>query len=121
MASVALQSGTADEAVLADWLARHVAGFRGPLSLDQIAGGQSNPTYRISTPDAAYVLRRKPLGPLLGSAHAVDREYRLLAALHPTGSPVPDGTAASSEARSAAASLPQLAQSAWEAALAAGA
>ncbi|MGH6615365.1 phosphotransferase family protein [Sphingomonas sp.] len=71
------------------WLKDHVAGYAGPLSYTKFAGGQSNPTYRLETPDRAYVLRRKPFGPILPSAHAVDREYRVIAGLHPTGFPVP--------------------------------
>ena len=62
-------------------------GFEGPLTYAKFAGGQSNPTYRIDTPARAYVLRRKPFGPILPSAHAVDREYRVIAGLHPTGFP----------------------------------
>lgn len=77
-----------DEAQLTAWMAANVAGFAGPIRLSKFKGGQSNPTYRIDTPGAAYVLRRKPFGPLLPSAHAVDREYRVIAALHPTGFPV---------------------------------
>ncbi|TKD52848.1 phosphotransferase family protein [Sphingomonas baiyangensis] len=73
---------------LARWMDGHVAGFEGPLRIEKFAGGQSNPTYRIDAASGAYVLRRKPFGPLLPSAHAVDREYRLIAALHPTGFPV---------------------------------
>lgn len=57
--------------------------------VEKFAGGQSNPTYRIVTPTEDFVLRRKPFGSLLASAHAVDREYRLISALHPTGFPVP--------------------------------
>ncbi len=78
-----------DEARLADWMASHVAGFRGPLEVRQFKGGQSNPTYELSTPTRKYVMRRKPPGKLLPSAHAVDREYRVISALHPTGFPVP--------------------------------
>ncbi len=78
-----------DVAALSAWVAAHVENFRAPLMLTKFAGGQSNPTYRIDTPGGAYVLRRKPFGPLLSSAHAIDREYRLIAALHPTGFPVP--------------------------------
>jgi aminoglycoside phosphotransferase (APT) family kinase protein len=78
-----------DEAALARWLAGHVAGFEGPLSVMQFKGGQSNPTYRLETPTRAYVLRRKPFGPLLPSAHAVEREFRLISALGATGFPVP--------------------------------
>lgn len=77
-----------DESRLTAWMAANVAGFAGPIRLSKFKGGQSNPTYRIDTPGAAYVLRRKPFGPLLPSAHAVDREYRVIAALHPTGFPV---------------------------------
>ena len=77
-----------DEARLTAWMEANVAGFAGPLTYAKFAGGQSNPTYRIDSPSGAYVLRRKPHGPLLPSAHAVDREYRLIAGLHPTGFPV---------------------------------
>ncbi len=77
-----------DEAALTRWFQEKVEGFDGPLRLAKFKGGQSNPTYRVDTPNRAYVLRRKPFGPLLPSAHAVDREYRLIAALHPTGFPV---------------------------------
>ena len=78
-----------DEAALAAWMENHVAGFRGPLGVSQFKGGQSNPTYRLETPGGAYVLRRKPPGKLLPGAHAVDREYRVIAALHAAGFPVP--------------------------------
>ena len=77
-----------DEAALTRWFADHVEGFAGPLTLAKFKGGQSNPTYRVDTPGRSYVLRRKPFGPLLPSAHAVEREHRLIAALHPTGFPV---------------------------------
>ncbi len=77
-----------DEARLAEWLTERVEGFEGPLEVRQFKGGQSNPTYQLVTPNKAYVMRRKPPGKLLPSAHAVDREYRVLAALHPTGFPV---------------------------------
>ncbi len=77
-----------DERKLADYLAQHIEGFAGPLSVRQFRGGQSNPTYELTTPRRKYVLRRKPPGRLLPSAHAVDREYRIIAALHPTGFPV---------------------------------
>jgi aminoglycoside phosphotransferase (APT) family kinase protein len=63
------------------WFAAHVEGFVGPLAARQFRGGQSNPTYLLETPASNYVLRRKPPGQLLASAHAVDREYRVLAAL----------------------------------------
>jgi aminoglycoside phosphotransferase (APT) family kinase protein len=71
------------------WMARHVEGFRGPLTVRQFLGGQSNPTYYLRTPDRQYVLRRKPPGKLLPSAHAVDREYRVITALGHTDVPVP--------------------------------
>ena len=77
-----------DEAALETWLRVNVADYAGPLQLTKFKGGQSNPTYRIDTPTRSYVLRRQPFGVLLPSAHAVDREYRIIAALHPTGFPV---------------------------------
>lgn len=77
-----------DEAALAGWLQAHVEGYRGPLEVRQFKGGQSNPTYQLVTPDKRYVLRRKPPGKLLPSAHAVDREYKVISALYPTGFPV---------------------------------
>ena len=72
-----------DSAALAAWLAQHVDGFAGPLTLEQFAGGQSNPTFKLITPSRTYVMRAKP-GPsakLLPSAHAVEREYRVMHAL----------------------------------------
>lgn len=77
-----------DEARLDEWMRANVENYRGPLTVSQFKGGQSNPTYRLDTPDRAYVLRRKPFGKLLPSAHAVDREYRVITALHATGFPV---------------------------------
>jgi aminoglycoside phosphotransferase (APT) family kinase protein len=74
---------------LADWLRAHVADFRGSVRLQPLAGGQSNPTYRVEAGDHRWVLRRKPPGVLLASAHAVDREYRVMAALADTDVPVP--------------------------------
>jgi aminoglycoside phosphotransferase (APT) family kinase protein len=73
---------------LGEWLAANVAGFAPPFTVEKFPGGQSNPTYRIDAASGAYVLRRKPFGPILPSAHAVEREHRLIAALHPTGFPV---------------------------------
>ena len=67
----------------------HVEGFAGPLEVRQFRGGQSNPTYQLITPSARYVLRRKPPGKLLKSAHAVDREYRVITALHGSGFAAP--------------------------------
>jgi len=77
-----------DTAALAEHLAHHVAGFRGPLRAEKFTGGQSNPTFLIESPSGRYVLRRKPPGELLPSAHAVDREYRVLRALHGGAVPV---------------------------------
>lgn len=77
-----------DEAVLGKWLADNVEGFQGPLTVEQFKGGQSNPTYCLITPSRKYVLRRKPPGKLLPSAHAVDREYKVITALHAAGFPV---------------------------------
>src|SRR4249919_2127058 len=70
------------------YMRAHVAGFAGPLAVAQFKGGQSNPTFMLSTPGARYVLRRKPPGKLLPSAHAVDREYKVITALGTTGFPV---------------------------------
>jgi aminoglycoside phosphotransferase (APT) family kinase protein len=77
-----------DEAALESWLKANVEGYAGPLDVRQFKGGQSNPTYQLITPGKTYVMRRKPPGKLLPSAHAVDREYRVLSALGPTGFPV---------------------------------
>ena len=78
-----------DEEALGHWLTANVEGFQSPLELTKFPSGQSNPTYRVRAASGDYVLRRKPFGQLLPSAHAVDREYRLLSALHPLGFPVP--------------------------------
>jgi aminoglycoside phosphotransferase (APT) family kinase protein len=77
-----------DSARLEDYLARRVSGFAGPLVVRQFKGGQSNPTYLLETPARRYVLRRKPPGKLLPSAHAVDREYRVIRALFAQNFPV---------------------------------
>lgn len=73
---------------LARYLEDHVPGFRGPVIAEKFAGGQSNPTFLLQTPKARYVLRRQPPGDLLRSAHAVDREFRVLIALSGTAVPV---------------------------------
>ena len=78
-----------DEARLADYASAHVEGFAGPMEVRQFKGGQSNPTYQLITPSKKYVMRRKPPGKLLPSAHAVDREYKVITALGTTGFPVP--------------------------------
>ncbi len=64
-----------DIKAVAAWASAHVPGFEGPAHAQQVSGGQSNPTYRLITRQKAYVLRRKPPGVLLKSAHAVDREF----------------------------------------------
>jgi aminoglycoside phosphotransferase (APT) family kinase protein len=74
---------------LEGWLREHVEGFRGPVAAERFAGGQSNPTYQLRAASGNYVLRRKPPGPLLPSAHAVDREFRVMRALAETPVPVP--------------------------------
>jgi len=80
-----------DTGALADYLGVHLPGFAGPLHVEMFKGGQSNPTYKLITPGAAYVLRAKP-GPvarLLPSAHAIEREFRVMRALQGTAVPVP--------------------------------
>ena len=79
-----------DEAALARYLAGNLDGFEGPLTIRQFEGGQSNPTYLLETPGRDYVLRKKPPGKLLPSAHAVDREHRVISALADSGVPVPE-------------------------------
>ncbi len=78
-----------DVAALERWMAGHVENFAGPLTVSQFKGGQSNPTYRLDTPERAFVLRRKPPGKLLPGAHAVEREARVMGALGSQGFPVP--------------------------------
>ena len=78
------------EAALADYLREHVPGFRGPMVVTKFEGGQSNPTYKLDAASGRDVLRRKPPGVLLPSAHAIDREFRVLEALHGMGVPVAD-------------------------------
>jgi len=80
-----------DTHALANWLQDHLPGFVGPLTLEPFKGGQSNPTYQILTPQRSYVLRTKP-GPvakLLPSAHAIEREFKVMQGLHGTAVPVP--------------------------------
>ncbi|MGH6751706.1 MAG: phosphotransferase family protein, partial [Bradyrhizobium sp.] len=77
-----------DEKRLDGWMRENVEGYQGPLTVLQFKGGQSNPTYRLDTPGRSYVMRRRPFGKLLPSAHAVDREFRVIAALSKQGFPV---------------------------------
>ena len=79
---------TLDTESLQHWLEKSLPGFRGPLEAEKFSGGQSNPTFLLTSPTGQWVLRRKPPGQLLASAHAVDREYRVLEALANTGVPV---------------------------------
>lgn len=74
---------------VAAWMTAHVPGFQGPVRAEKFVVGQSNPTFRLESPSGAYVLRRKPAGDLLKSAHAVDREFRVQRALAATSVPVP--------------------------------
>ena len=78
-----------DEKKLEEFAAAHVEGFAGKMQVRQFKGGQSNPTYQIITPNKKYVMRRKPPGKLLPSAHAVDREYKVITALGSVDFPVP--------------------------------
>lgn len=74
-------------ASLERWLEHAIQDYRGPSTLEKCGFGQSNPTFRLKSPSGSYILRRKPLGPLLPKAHAIEREFRVLNALE--GSPVP--------------------------------
>ena len=76
-----------DEQLLTDYLTQHIAGFEGPVTATKFAGGQSNPTFKLTTAAQSYVLRRQPPGKLLKSAHAVDREYKVIAALEKSSVP----------------------------------
>jgi aminoglycoside phosphotransferase (APT) family kinase protein len=77
-----------DEAALARWMIANVPDYRGPLAVEQFRGGQSNPTYKLVTPRRSYVLRRKPPGPLLPGAHAIEREAHVMQRLGAAGFPV---------------------------------
>jgi aminoglycoside phosphotransferase (APT) family kinase protein len=78
-----------DSGALARWMAAHVEGYVGPMTIEQFNGGQSNPTYRLVTPDKSYVMRRKPPGPIAAGAHDVTREARIESALVVVGFAVP--------------------------------
>ena len=77
-----------DESRLSAWMEENVDDFAGPIKISKFKGGQSNPTYKIDSSRHSYVLRRKPFGKLLPSAHAVDREFRVISGLYPVGYPV---------------------------------
>ncbi len=83
-----MSTQTLDLSRLQGYLEEHVSGFSGELSAEKFPGGQSNPTFKLTAGDQHYVLRRKPPGELLKSAHAVDREYRVISALADTDVPV---------------------------------
>jgi aminoglycoside phosphotransferase (APT) family kinase protein len=88
--AAAIREGFAfDQILLESWMRENVDGFAGLRSVQQFSGGQSNPTYLLLGEERDYVLRRKPPGPLLKGAHAIEREFRLISALHPSGFPVP--------------------------------
>ena len=89
MKQFAHQAAQIDGRALADYLAATLADFRGPVAVEKTATGQSNPTFLLSSPSGRYVLRKKPPGQLLKSAHAVDREYRVMRALGKSDVPVP--------------------------------
>ena len=89
---------TLDTNTLVPWLEAHVPGFSGYKSMSKFGTGQSNPTYKIEAQSGKYCLRAKPPGELLKSAHAVDREFRVMSALGPTPVPVPKMLALSGEA-----------------------
>jgi len=84
-----MSTQTLDTKRLGDYLAEHIPGYSGTLTAEKFAGGQSNPTFKLTAGDQSWVLRRKPPGELLKSAHAVDREYRVITALCDTDVPVP--------------------------------
>ncbi len=79
-----------DERALQAFMEAEVRDFAGPVTIEQFKGGQSNPTYKLVTPSRSYVMRRKPSGKLLKGAHAIEREARVISALHGTGFPVPE-------------------------------
>jgi aminoglycoside phosphotransferase (APT) family kinase protein len=79
---------TLDVERLTDYLSANLPGFQAPLTVRQFKGGQSNPTYLLSTPDRRYVLRKKPAGQLLHGAHMIEREYKVMRALKDTDVPV---------------------------------
>ena len=86
-----MKTQTLDIQRLTDYLTLHIPDLKAPLSAEKFKGGQSNPTFKLSTADNThYVLRRKPPGELLKSAHAVDREFRVITALRDTDVPVPN-------------------------------
>lgn len=86
--SISGQNGF-DEAALAHWMTANISGFTGPMTVERFQGGQSNPTYRLTTPTRSYVMRRKPSGRLVEGAHAIEREARVMSALRLANFPTP--------------------------------
>src|SRR3546814_17104550 len=84
-------SDTMDRNALSGWLSRHVAGFHLPIDIDRFPGGQSNPTYKLTTLDRSYVMRTRQLGTLIAGAPAIDREYRVIRDPNATDVPVARG------------------------------
>ncbi len=89
MSTFAHEAAQIDTAALAKYLEARLPGFKGPIAAQKTPTGQSNPTFILTTPSGRYVLRKKPPGQLLRSAHQVDREYRVMKALEGTDVPVP--------------------------------
>ena len=89
MTSFAHQAAQIDLVALAKYLEAALPGFKGPITAEKTPTGQSNPTFLLASPSGRYVLRKKPPGQLLKSAHAVDREYRVMKGLQDTDVPVP--------------------------------
>lgn len=89
MTSFAHQAAQIDLEALAKYLEARLPGFKGPITAEKTPTGQSNPTFLLASPSGRYVLRKKPPGQLLKSAHAVDREYRVMKGLETTDVPVP--------------------------------
>jgi aminoglycoside phosphotransferase (APT) family kinase protein len=89
MTALAHQAAQIDTLALAQYLEAELPGFKGPVAAEKTPTGQSNPTFILSSPSGRYVLRKKPPGQLLKSAHQVDREYRVMKGLGQTDVPVP--------------------------------
>jgi aminoglycoside phosphotransferase (APT) family kinase protein len=104
--AAAATAGLADPERLVPWLAAHLPGFEGPATIRKFAGGQSNPTFLVEAASGRAVLRRKPPGVLLKSAHAIEREYRLMRALENSTLPVPKAYYLCEDERSRYSTMP---------------